>query len=536
MSDWAIRQYGRSPIERLLRRLLSGLSATGRVVLLACMCLVLGLIVGAMAVILPPLASLGIVAMAGIALLWLMPDRSDTPDHLLWPLFRIAFIVNFTVPVYYAITGPGLPWISIRRVFWFAAVLMASYILATSAEYRRRMGAALAGAREVSIPAIGFLLWICVSIVTSVSRGETLAAIWNSYLYWGFAALITMMCVRTEQEVKTFLQLLCVLAMIAGLLGLVEKLLQYHYYIEFLPGWLKETIFARNPQMLEILVREAYRNGAFRANYIFNISLSYGEFLACCAPLILCFALSESSWRARTLAGFALLACVLGVFASGARGGYAGLAISLPFVFLVWLVRVLRARPESLAGPIVTTIFVGLVSAFVTLAIAWKPLRWKFTGGYEGAGSTAVRWEQWKLAVPKILANPVTGYGHGTGNSVVGYFTPGGVQTVDSYVITLLVDSGVPGLVFFFSAILLAAFSLVRAYLTDRSNSTATMIGLAGALLSFASYRIVLTQTENHFLLFTLLGLSIIYLSQARLRQKPNDEPAGQRGWPSGFS
>ena len=49
------------------------------------------------------------------------------------------------------------------------------------------------------------------------------------------------------------------------------------------------------------------------------------------------------------------------------------------------------------------------------------------------AYSDQARYDQWDLALPKILSNPLTGYGFGNAGDVVGYREPNGFVTLDSY-------------------------------------------------------------------------------------------------------
>lgn len=500
------------------RRMLAHARTAIKFVLLVAFLAFSGFAIGVMTVVLPPLAWIGVISFAGLILLWRLPDVPLFSERTLnWMLF-IAVIVQFTVPVYYAFTGPGLPWISIRRIVWFPTVAVAGLMLASSHQIQQRLAAALHQSREVSYPVVAYFSWLCVSIFTSLSWTETLASIWNSFLHWTMVYIISLICIRTESQIRAVIRVFCVLSLFAGVLGFAEFLTQEHFIVDLWPDFLMQQLFAQNPQLYDNIVRDAFRNGQFRANYVYNVSLSFGEFLAVCASLALFFALHGRNASERVLGIVAVVFSVLGVYASGARGGYLGLAISLPFIAILALVRHIKEKPNSISGAIAGMTFLGLVTAFAILAVAWKPLRWKFTGGYEGAGSTDVRWQQWDMALPSIIANPVTGYGHGVGNNVVGYFTPGGIRTVDSYVITLLVETGVPGLLFFASMIGLAIFSLVRIYLTDPHPQSTTAGCIAGSLLSFGAYRIGLTQTENHFLLFLLLGLASVQIAESRAR------------------
>jgi O-antigen ligase len=485
-------------------------------------CVLVGLTVGVMTVILPPLASIGVVALAGLVLLWAMPDLPVMSETTLRRLFFWALVVQFTVPVYFAFAVQGLPWVSIRRITWLPLVLVSAVMLASSSEMRGRVWSTMSAARPISYPLIGFFVWMWVSLFTSISWPETLTSIWNSYVYWLMAFVICLMAVRNEKDVGIVVLMLCFIAVAGGTLGFIEYMLQNHFIGNLWPDSMMRQLFANNPIVLEMITRELFRNGEFRANFIYNVSLSYGELMAMIAPIALYLVLhSGSPWR-RLLGVLAVGACILGVYASGARGGYAGLALGLPFTAVLWLIRHMRKNPSSMAGMIGGVSLLGAITGFVTLAIAWKRLRWKFTGGWEGAGSDSVRMLQWNMATPNIIASPLTGYGHGVGGIKVGYVTPRGLPTVDSYMLTLLVDLGVPGLILFFSMLIAAIFLLMQTYLRDDDPESEVTAGLAGALLAFAAYRLVLSQQENHHLLLVFLAMAMCLIanSKRRLSQK----------------
>jgi len=483
-------------------------------------CTLLGLIVGIMVVIMPPMAWISVTGLAVIVLLWVMPDLPKVPDELIWKLFLLSVLFQFTTPLYYAVSVPGLPWISLRRLVWFPTLVLTALAIAASSDVRGRTITLIQDAKYITAPGIAFFLWIWLSVFTSISWPDTLSDILNSYLYWAMAFLVCVVCVRGPKEARFVLALLCSIAFIAGPFGFIEYILNKRFIIDLWPPSFIDDLISRNPRMFENITRDTSRNGAFRANFIYNVSLSYGEFLAICAPIATFFALHARFAVGKALAVVCIFMCVLGVFASGARGGYTGIAISVPFVLILWMIRYMKAKPNSMVGVIAAVSFFGAMVGFIGLLAIVKDIRWKFTGGYEGVASTDVRYLQFEMALPSILSNPLTGYGHGVGNGVVGYFTPGGIGSVDSYLITLLVDAGVPNLVFFFFMVIAAIVMNARVYLTDTDPISECCVALSGALLSFTSYRIVLSQLENHFLLFVLLGLSVVQISAIKRRNQ----------------
>jgi hypothetical protein len=497
--------------------------------------IIIGLIVGIMVVIMPPLAWIAVIALSIGVLLWVMPDIAAIPEGLMRKLFFIAVTVQFLLPVYYAFAIPGLPWLSIRRLTWFPMIAYAAFLIAGSASARGRIITAITTSKPISLPAIGFIICIVLSIFTSELWTDSLKDLSEVLLYWYMALFVCLLCIRDNQDARILLKLFCVMAAIGGIAGFVEYLMARHFLPEMWPQAMIERLFADNPQLYENIVRTVMRNGRFRANFIYNVSLSYGEYLAVCAPLCLFFIFhGRSAWE-RALGICATITCLLGIFASGSRGAYVGVAAAMPLFVLLWTIRHMRENRNSLVGGIAMTTLVGFLVAFTALAFAWNRLRVLFTGGYEGTGSTDTRFMQWALAERWILSNPVTGHGQGVGAAIVGYYTPGGaIPSLDSYIISLLVELGVPGLLMFFGMIVCSVVLLLRIYLTDKSPAAAGSLAIACALVSFGLYRMALSQRENHVLFFLLIGLAMIETSASfkRSAQQPKKVRKGLGGSP----
>jgi O-antigen ligase len=128
-------------------------------------------------------------------------------------------------------------------------------------------------------------------------------------------------------------------------------------------------------------------------------------------------------------------------------------------------------------------------------------------GGGAEAASTQGRWDQWHAALPVIESNPITGHGFVTGGFDIG-------SSIDSYVISLLLETGVPGLVFFAGIVCLPIWYGARAYLTDLSETGALAGALGCSFIAFFVNRIVLSQRENNGLIFILLGVVIFLIHE----------------------
>jgi O-antigen ligase len=160
------------------------------------------------------------------------------------------------------------------------------------------------------------------------------------------------------------------------------------------------------------------------------------------------------------------------------------------------------------------TIFAFGIVFELMLIVFWQRMN-RMVVGYDDGD----RMLQWQLAMPQIESNPITGHGMGTSGILVGYHLEAGVPSVDSYIITLLVETGVPGLLLFFATIAIAIWMGLRVYLSDKDPRASIGCALACSLIAFATYRTALSQTENHSLVFFIIGLIFVMGRCARDRR-----------------
>ena len=100
--------------------------------------------------------------------------------------------------------------------------------------------------------------------------------------------------------------------------------------------------------------------------------------------------------------------------------------------------------------------------------------------------------------MPLIKENPITGHGLATGGYDIG-------SSIDSYVLSLLVETGVPGLIFFAGIVCVPIWFGLRNYIYDLSELGALSGSLACSFVAFTTYRFALSQRENHCFCFRCL-------------------------------
>ena len=524
-STWRIyaRMVARAAIKGLNRRI----PTVARIAAWALVAISLGFVIGLAAVVLPPTGAFGIVALAGLVLLWALPELPAVPVRAVQLLFVTVLLVDLCVPGYYGVQLVGLPWITVRRLFTFPLIIVFAISISGSAQVRRQVVRTIESARFVSFCIIGFYISILLSIFTSASPAGSLSGTAEASLTWYVPWLALLFIVGNEADLMKLLRLIGWCAIFVSLGGVLEFVLQHRYFVDIIPKPIFSGMMENSPTFAAMVNTSPYRNGLYRASSIFANSLSFGEFEAIVAPFGYTFLLHEETTRGRAFGLTIVLSSLVGIFVSGARGAYVALLVSTAAFAALWLIRTSKFdRHRSLAPSIaVVLVSTGLV-ATILLIMFWGRTHNMVVGGGADQRSTEARYIQWAMALPKIIQNPITGNGFDMGAGVVGFYNPGTeFPTLDSYVISLLVETGVPSLLFFFGAIAAGIWIGVREYLSDSTIKGGLAGGLACALVAFVVYRLVLSQKESHTLLYLFMG-ALIALARVKRDQSASAKEA----------
>lgn len=479
-----------------------------------------GLLVGVACVVAPPAVPFGIIGVAALILLWTMPDLRLVPQGFM----RFAFLpFQFTyicVPAYYAIIIPGVPYISIRRAFLFAFVIPLVITISGSAEARRRIGRILRSAPAVRFFLIATCFWMLVAsaFARTVPNGLIINAIYQLMPLLGVALIIVSM-----NQIRRYFLLAFICLFFNCIIGAVESYLRHPFLIYLLPAYMREQIFAQNPLAERMLVLGAgIRNGQYRATSTLSNPLTWGEASAMLAPMCTYFLLHGKSRLERSVGVIGIAIAFASIYLSGSRGAFVGIITSMGCYLGVWALRTCLRHPERIGGLIWITIYGMLGSMTVAAILFVGRIHRMVLGGGEAQASTDARWDQWALAQPKLLASPLWGYGIGSANEVVGYRPASDAPlTIDSYVINLLIDLGIPGFIFFTGLFFSATYVCFRNYIVLQQPLSKMSGSIGASLLAFIIYRITLSQGESLTVAFVLIGfaLAINHLLAPELRE-----------------
>ncbi|MDR3515067.1 MAG: O-antigen ligase family protein [Azospirillaceae bacterium] len=484
--------------------------------------LVIALLTGAMAVVLPPGAAIVMVALVAAVLLWALPEQPAQKITLLRNLFLIALVAQMSVPAYYAVRVAGLPWLSIRRVLWGTVIILFLLSVAGSKANRRHIASCLRDNRWLLFATIGFFVMLVVSIPTSANPAFSLKSLTDVFLTWIIPFACATLVIRKQEDVILVLRLIVVCIIADGTFGLIEFILHRRFLFDIFPHSMLQQLMADDP-LYAYLFLPSIRNGIYRASSVYTVALSFGEFAAMAGPLATYFVMHGRGWADRLFGLVGLLFCLISLYCAGARGGYIGFLAAMSFFALLWTFRFIALHRKSLAGFLLLSLYPLAFAGLVGAVLFWKRLHNLVLGGGETHASNSGRYDQWLLAQPHLMANPITGHGLGMATDVISYYSLGStLPSVDSYLLTLLVEVGIPGTVAFFGMLAYAIWKGGRIYLSDLDERATVAAPIACSLVAFAVYRLVLSQRENHTLCFILIGVFIavanLYRSRATQR------------------
>ena len=494
----------------------------------------LGILVGVGVVYLPPTGAIGIVAAVALVLLWAMPDLATVPDRTIRISFYLMIVIGLCVPWYYTVQFAGLPWISARRVATVLLVAPLALALCASSAARRQVAERARAAWPLVACAVGFLVMIFLSMPTSVSFSSSLSGSMDAILEWYVPFLAVVFIVRSYEQVLTLLRVICICAIPVAIAGVIEFRLQHRFFVDIFPSGMLADLIAQNPTFAILVNFTAVRNGVYRANSIFGGSLSFGEFEAMVVPLGLYFVFWGARAWERMLGVAVVVSALLGIYVAGARGGWIALISCVAAFAALWIVREFKFNKGGFAAPIVAVLgavaFLGLILSIVLVG----RVNHMVLGDGMSTYSDDERRLQWTVGIPRILSNPITGHGFNGGAEILNSTGEHSSETVDSYALSLLIETGVPGFLFFTGMIFWIVWGRAKRYLTDPSPQSAVNSALVCSVLAFTVDRLVLSQRENHKLFFLLAGVTVIlaYL-EASESAKPVKSGAA-RASPSG--
>jgi hypothetical protein len=454
-------------------------------------------------------------------ILWLLPDIGGIQYDSLQRYFLIYIGLSVFWPAYIALNAPGLPWISFQRVMLFVVMSIFLWNFSTSQELRDKLRDSVSET-PISIR-IFWLFWATttVSIAFASPMPLSISKYINNQIYWTMVLFVSVLLATRPGFVMKLSKIIVFASIIVILYSISEFRQQRVPWIDYLPAFLKI-----DPELLQTLTESQARAGTdmYRVRGPYPTSLYFSEMLTMFFPFFLHFTAVER----RILPFLALLAGTFGMIAvmyfTGARSAMIGLVLS---TFLYSFYMALRARTlntRSLGGSFVVFGYPFMAVVLALVVQFWQRAHVMLLGGGAHQASSDARSVQWAMTWPKLATHPL-GYGVGRGNAVLGFLTPSGDVTVDSYFITILLDSGVLALPFFILTFLVPAAIAFKYVRSAQTPEDLLLAPLSLGLINFIIVKSVLSSEGSMSMAFTFVGCIIGLVWQRNRAAKTAVEP-----------
>jgi hypothetical protein len=454
--------------------------------------------------------SIAPVAVLGALVIWALPDTRYSPAKYLEPLVFGLLISLIAWPDYLAVALPGLPWITMNRLFGIPLAGLFLVCVSASPDFRTRLAATLN-----AVPVVWKLLTLFV-VIQFISIGfsrlpfDSIQKFVLAQIDWTVVFFAACYVFMKPGRVARWAAIVWALAVFVGLIGVAEVARGQVPWAGHIPGFLR----IQDPTVALVLKGGARAAlGVHRLQSTSTTPLGAAEFVALALPFILQFATGNYRLAVR-LAAYASTAFLFWiVLLTQARLGMIGFILAVLLQVLFWaLLRVRRQKSGLIARLVVYAYPVGFCLAIAS-TFFFHRIRAVVWGNGPQAASNEARQVQIQTGIPKILSHP-WGHGIGMGGDTLNYIDLNGLLTIDSYYLSIALEYGVLGFAVYYGLFAYAAYISSRYTIShgNRSREYGFLGAIAIALVNFIVIKSVFSQEANHPLVFMILGMAVALL------------------------
>jgi O-antigen ligase len=208
----------------------------------------------------------------------------------------------------------------------------------------------------------------------------------------------------------------------------------------------------------------------------------------------------------RALAAASAPFMVYVILLTDSRLGLVGTFVTIALFLLLWGAHRWWHVKQSLVGASIFFGYPAALGAMIGVILFVGRIRRHFFGA-QYQDSNDGRNEMYSKGIPMILQHP-WGYGSGNGAVALGITNPAGDISIDTYYMSIGLDYGVLGFLFYYGAVLAAGYYAARpALLNPGEKRDIAFLGpLAISLASFLVSKSVFSQEDNNPLVFMMMG------------------------------
>lgn len=507
------------PVLAPYQRLRSPLESKVKKTLLFSVLILLGAIYGFFFTLLPPsflIYLLGPIAFLLLVVIWALPDRDTAPPVVaIERLFWVFWLTMILWPNYLALALPGLPWITVARLFGIPLLILMLVAVSVSKQFRADMKKPLNEVTPLWRMLVAFVCVQFLAVILAPMPASALNRAISFQIIWTNIFFVSAYVFVKPGRIARWCSIIAIMAVITALIGLVETSRQQVLWADHIPSFLK----IEDPSVQKTLTAQ-FRGGEYRAVSTFAISLSFAEYLALATPFLIHIFVITRKQLVRFLCLAADVLVVIAIYHTHARLGMVGFLLAHAVYGLFWGMQRWRTNRQSIFGPALTLAYPALLAVFWLAVISIGRLRVMVLGGGLHEASNAGREAQFAAAPPVVMQSPLFGFGAGQGAGRLGMMNAGGEISLDSYVLSMLLDYGIAGFLLFVGMLFYGLYIAAEISTKTRDRELSYAIPVAICLMVFMTIKLVLSQEHNNPIMFMLLGMIAAMAYRSRLEKE----------------
>lgn len=478
------------------------------VAILAILCFVYGIAFALIGQFLLPFL-LAPLAPVLLLVIWMLPDTDRRPGRIIEVLTFGYIIALLSWPDYLAVAIPGLPWITMTRLFVLPLALAFLVTLSVSKPMRDGMKHSLSATPIIWKLIAALAALFVFSGFLSAHPSNTFNKAWVAMVNWIMMFFVGCYVFRKPRRIVWLAYLLLGVTTFVCLLGVWEARRNQVPWVGHIPSFLKigDDVVAR------ILAGSARAStGIYRVQSRFTTSLGLGEFLGLAVPFILHLIATPRRFAVKLIAASSLPLVVYIIIKTDSRLAVVGGMMSVMLYLLAWSSMRWRANEKSLLAPALTLVFPTLFVSFIVGTFTIGRLRAIVWGSGAQTASTESRSEMYRMGLPMVAKNPF-GHGLGEGAITLGFYN-GDTLTIDTYYLAIALEIGIAGFLVFYGLFLIAIWRSCQAILKTVNQELLFLVPITIALINFFIIKSVFSQLENQPLVFVFVGAAVALISR----------------------
>lgn len=457
------------------------------------------------AVTISPIIALLLLIPLLIVVFWVAPVVHSYPKKLLMNLFFLWLGASILWPSYLSLRLPGFPGIEPSRVLLSMLIMVWMFYVMKNPNIRKNLYSTYINNTKYLLVFFFIFLIQLVAIFFSESFFQSLFYYIKVLIEVFLPALILISILSFKKDIETFLLVLAVVGGGVVLISLMEIIISKNVFLLYLPPG-----FVMSSEFIEQALSEKIRGGVFRVQGPFGHPLLLAQFLVVLLPVYVYLFFMGTNKGIRLISFILIPLTIVVLYKTGSRAIFVGIAVEIAVIAVLYLRLVIVTKRASTLGWIVIVSY----PIFILLAMFIFYLTMDFFLGQTVSemNSTNARFLMWEKGLSIVAGSPFFGFGSGSAAYVLGFTGRDGVLTIDSYYLSVLLESGYLGL-FIFMTYLVLIFYLGIQLIRITPNNSAILFTILASLSGYLTIALILSTPHNLNILF-LFSLLILLLNK----------------------